>query len=381
MDARPADATTSALAPGSGPEGPAPEAVTGVAPVIDLVIVGAGSLGLAFGAALARAGHVVTVLARPASAAALLQRGTIEVSGQLSFTVPAGVPPSRPGQVAVVGHAVEIPEADALVFTTKGQDLPSSIEEVASTWLERGRDGAFVAGMQNGVLKDDLLAEAFGRSNVVGAASVLGARRSAPGAVSVTGVGSTYVGEFGTSTSTRTEAVAGAFRGAGLPCHVMEDIRDLLWTKFCNAIGVFGVTAVTGLPTIEIFARRPLSLAFRSLIEEAAAVAAAEGARVCDFPDLPIRTYLEQAPEEMVAQMARRAGPPGSGPRGFSSMAQDLEAGRPTEIDETFGDLVRRAASHGVEVPSSLLVYRFVQGLEVSGPTDRHAQTEMGSEQ
>ena len=315
------------------------------------MIVGAGSMGLTFAATLARAGHLVTVLGRPRSAEALLSLGSVDVSGQLAFTVPVAGLPARPGQVAVIGQAADIPPGDAILFTPKGQDLPESILEVAGTRADHG--GAWVAGLQNGIVKDDLLAQAFGPANVVGAASVLGARRISAGEVYIGGLGTTYFGEFGAPSSDRTDGITAAFLGAGLPCIVVPDIRALLWAKFCNAVGVFGVTALTGLPTVEIFARAPLAFVYRSLLEEAAAVAAAEGVVVGDFPDLPMRSYLEPEPEDVVAEMTRRAVRRADQPPGYSSMAQDLAAGRLTEVEETFGDLVRRARSHRIDAPRS----------------------------
>ena len=315
-------------------------------------IVGAGSLGLVFSAALARAGHLVTLMGRPGSAGELLERGHIEVSGRLNVTVPVGTVPARPGQVAVTEGAMELPLADAVLFTTKGPDLPAAIEEVAHHWPGRHSAATFVAGVQNGVVKDELLAQAFGAAVVVGAATVLGSRRLSCGAVSVSGLGTTFFGEFDAPTSARTERVAAGFVGAGLPCAVVADVRALLWAKFCNAIGVFGVSAVTGLSSVEIFARRPLALAYRSLLEEAESVAASQGVEIVDFPDLPMRSYLEPAPDDWATDMARRALPAGDAPPGFSSMVQDLAAGRRTEIEETFGDLLRRARAQGTEVPA-----------------------------
>ena len=144
----------------------------------------------------------------------------------------------------------------------------------------------------------------------------------------------------------------------------MTEIRSLLWAKFCNAIGIFGVSALTRLPSVEIFARPPLAFAYRSLLDEAAAVAAAEGVEVKDFPDLPMRTYLQPTPAEAVAEMGRRVAPrtrPGA--RVLFDRCRTVAAGRRTEIEETFGDLVRRAHQHGVQVPRAELVYRIVSGL------------------
>ncbi len=305
----------------------------------------------------------MTLLGRPASAAALRDRGEVEVTGQLTLTVPVGAPPAQSGQIAVTDEAGELPEAIAVLFTSKGHDLPQSIEEVADRWPVERRAGSFVAGLQNGVVKDELLAAAFGHSAVVGAATVLGAQRRSPGAAVVSGLGTTFFGEFDAPSSARTETIVEIFVAAGLPSVVVTEMKSLLWAKFCNAIGIFGVSALTRLPSVEIFARPPLAFAYLSLLDEAAAVAAAEGVQIGDFPDLPMRTYLEPTPEETVAEMGRRVSPVRTGSPGFSSIAQDLAAGRRTEIEETFGDLVRRAHAHGLQVPRAELVYRIVSGL------------------
>jgi len=337
---------------------------------VRVTIIGSGSLGLVLAAALAGAGHKVTLLARPTSAAALRDQGTIEISGKLALSVPAGPPPARPGRVAVTHHPGDLPGANAVLFTSKGHDLPESIEAVADAWPVQHRPGAFVAGLQNGIVKDELLAAAFGGHAVVGAATVLGAQRLSPGTATVTGLGTTFFGEFDAPSSARAELVTAAFLAAGLPSVVVGEIKSLLWTKFCNAIGIFGVSALTRLPSVEIFARPSLAFAYRSLLEEAAAVAAAEGVRAGDFPDLPIRTYLEPPPEEAVAEMGRRVKPAPGQPPGLSSIAQDLAAGRRTEVEETFGDFLRRAHAHGLTAPRAELVYRILSGLGPSPEDD-----------
>ena len=76
-----------------------------------------------------------------------------------------------------------------------------------------------------------------------------------------------------------------------------------------------------------------------------------------------MRTYLEPTPDEAVAEMSRRVSRVPGRPPGFSSIVQDLAAGRRTEIEETFGDLVRRGHARGLPVPRSELVYRIVGGI------------------
>lgn len=331
-------------------------------PSLRVCVAGAGGLGLSLAAALCRAGASVTVLCRPTAGTILAERGRIEVTGAITAEVALAPSPVSPGEVALSAAPADAWSSEAVLVTVKGPDLPPLVDQLSGARPRNKERGTYLVGLQNGVVKDDVMVKAFGPDSVVGGATVLGCQRLEPGSAVVTGLGTTFLGEFGEETSERVVRLARALAAAGLPVRVERDIRSLLWTKFCHAIGVFGVSALSGLPSYEIFSRPCLAHAYRSLLEEAAAVAAAEGATIGDFPDLPVATNLHLPVAEAVAAMAARAGPKPVGRRGFSSMAQDLAAGRQTEVDETFGDLVRRAHRHGLALPCSELVYRVVKG-------------------
>ena len=92
----------------------------------------------------------------------------------------------------------------------------------------------------------------------------------------------------------------------------------------------------------------PLVRAYRSLLEETARVVQAAGITIADYPDLPMATYLSLSPEALAERLGTAAGREDSaGPEGFSSMAQDVAAGRPTEGEAVFGDLLPRAEALG----------------------------------
>jgi 2-dehydropantoate 2-reductase len=326
-------------------------------------IVGAGSLGVTFAAVLADSGARVTLLARPSSAGQLLAAGELRLEGALTRRVPVSAEPAGPGTVVVVDDPARLPATAATLFTPKGHQLEAAVGELAGSPIATG--ASWVAGFQNGVVKDDLLAAAFGSARTVGAATVLGAQRTGAGEVVVASLGMSYLGELDGPVSPRVLAARDAFVAAGLPCEAVEDARSLLWAKFANAVGIFAVSVLTGLPTAELFARRPLALAYRSLIEEVDAVARAEGVTIGDFPSLTIRTYLEGTPDEMAELIASRfAGH--TGPPSFSSMAQDVAAGRPTEVAQIFGDLARRGRRLGVATPQTDLVNNVISGIDLS---------------
>ena len=142
------------------------------------VIVGAGSLGQSFAALLARAGEHVTLLATPRSTDRLLASGVITLQGVVDAVVPARNASASAGSIALTTSPTDLPRDARVLFTTKGHDLPEAIEAVR---LAAGERVAWAAGVQNGIVKDDLLATAFGAERVVGAVTIFGAQRPTDG--------------------------------------------------------------------------------------------------------------------------------------------------------------------------------------------------------
>ena len=326
---------------------------------IGITLVGAGALGRGLAALLVASGPV-TLYSRAPTVAALKQDGHLRVhvpgpAGVLAVSVSEG------SMLRVTSDPADIPPDDAVVFVTKGPDLAGVVQDVARSWA---RGAGWVAGLQNGVQKDTVLSQAFGADAVVGGATVLGARRDSDGNWLVTGLGQSYFGEFGGPVSDRVAAIGRRFRDADLPCETDLDIARLLWSKCANAIGAFGVGALTRLPSPVIMSREVLVSAYLALVRETAAVAEADGSPVGNFSDLPMADYLSTPADEMAATIAGRLRAMGPLPPAYSSMAQDVMAGRPTEVHEVFGDVVARAARHGIPVPRTEFAYRIIAGLQ-----------------
>jgi ketopantoate reductase len=141
----------------------------------------------------------------------------------------------------------------------------------------------------------------------------------------------------------------------------------VLWSKACNAAGVFGVTSVLRISTPRLFRDPHLIRAYLGLVRETAAIAAAHGVPVDDYTNFPIRTYVTRPDEETVAALSQRAflAPAATGGvESFASMTQDLLAGRAIEVDDVFADLVERGERAGVAVPRLRLVRDFLRGLD-----------------
>lgn len=326
----------------------------------DFVIVGAGSLGQSFAALLALSGEHVTLLATPRSAQRLLASGAITLQGAAHAVVPVRSGCTTGGCVSVTTDPAEMPQRAQVIFTTKGHDLPAAIEGVRSKAWDRVE---WAAGVQNGIVKDDLLAAAFGPERVVAAVTIFGAQRphDGGGAVQVTSRGATYLGELSRPLSERVRRAAAILAAAGIPTEARDDIASVLWSKACNATGVFGVTVLTRVSNQQLFAEPNLMRAYLVLVRETAAVARAYGVEVGDYPGFPpIRTYAERDHEATIAALQ----PAAPGAPSFASMTQDLLAGQPLEVDAVFGDIVARGDREQVPVPALRLVRDLIRGLD-----------------
>src|SRR5215475_4745561 len=123
-----------------------------------IVILGAGALGTVLGAHLARAEEDVTLIARDQRAAYLQEHGAT-ITGLVDFTVP----------VRVVTDPTQIRNADVMIVTVKTYDMEAALQSV------KHLDVGSVASLQNGVLKNEQLAQTFGWEKVLGATAAFSA--------------------------------------------------------------------------------------------------------------------------------------------------------------------------------------------------------------
>ena len=327
-----------------------------------LALVGAGSLGQIFSTMLAASGQPVTLFATPGSADRLLTAGCIRLQGAAEIEAPVAPAPAPAGSVGVTSDPARLPAGAGLIFATKAHQLARAIADVRAGWPAAAE--GWVAGVQNGIVKDDLLMEAFGAERVVGAVTIVGGQRDEHGQIVCTSRGGTYFGEFGSAPSPRVLAATAALQRAGLPTEAVADIRSVLWSKACNAAGVFGVSVLTRVPAPLMMRRPELIRAYLSLIREVEAIADANDVQLGDYTNFPIRTYLTTPEEETIRTLLGRPFIAGaSTTASLPSMTQDLLAGRPLEVDEIFGDLVARAERAGLPAPRLTLARDLIAGL------------------
>lgn len=297
------------------------------------LVFGAGATGSVFAARLASR-HEVAVTARDARLETIRRDG-LRVTGATDSAVrlPAAASPKEFADF----------RADFALVTVKSSDTAE-----AAAALDRLPGDPVRVSLQNGLGNEEILAE--GGHPVLGAVTNNGATLREGGEVFHAGLGEVVLGAFSPDTPADAAArLAALFRAVGFPARETEDIRKPLWEKVILNAAVNPVTALLGLRTGELLADPGRRLVVSRVAAEACRVAGSEGVP-CE-------------PGEVEATIRRVAA---ATPENRSSMLQDLERGRRTEIEAINGVIAARGRAAGVPTPWNDLLLRLVRRREAA---------------
>jgi 2-dehydropantoate 2-reductase len=298
---------------------------------VRFLVFGAGALGSVVAARLA-ACHPVSLVGRQSHVDAIRVRG-LRVSGKTEIVDESLTAVSSVDQLD--GEAPEV-----ILLTVKSYDTEAAVEALGPFH----RQSTFVS-LQNGLGNEEIIAERAAK--VLGAVINQGATFLGPGEVFHAGAGETTLGPFSGTDMDDAEAVASAFRDAGMAASAVEDIRTRIWAKVILNAAVNPLTALLRLRTGALLDSEALAETLRLIVDESVAIAAA-----CD---VPLQTAEILATIRAVAEATRD---------NKSSMLQDLERGRRTEIDAINGALIARAGERGLPCPVNRLLAAMVRAAE-----------------
>ena len=315
----------------------------GTAPWPRVCVFGAGAVGCYFGARLAQAGAEVTLVGRGPHVDAIREHGLILESAGTRATV----------RVQADTSPTAARGADMVLFCVKSRDTDLG----ARTLTPLLRPGAVVVSLQNGVDNVARMREAAGL-DALAAVVYVACSMSGPGQVRHAGRGDLILGAVaggtgGTGRMGRTDdatiaRIAACFERAGVPCPVSADVRVDLWVKLVMNC-VFNAISALGRSHYARLVDDPLVReVMRDVIVECEAVARADGVPLTKVDE------LHDAAMRLGAAMAQAT----------SSTAQDLAAGRPTEIDSLNGYIARRGAALNVPVPVNRALQALVRLVE-----------------
>jgi 2-dehydropantoate 2-reductase len=319
-----------------------------------ICIVGAGSIGGFVAARLARTGAELTLIARGAHLAALRRDGLtlIERDGT-----------ARTHRVAALGRLSEAGPQDLVVLGMKAHQLEAVLPELASVL----HAGTVVLPMQNGIPwwyfqrhggphdgqritavdPRGAIAAAIPAERVVGCVVYPACEIAQPGVIRHVEGERFPLGELDGSVSERVRAIAARFEAAGLKAPVLADIRAEIWLKLWGNLCFNPISALTRATLDRICGEAPTRALAAVMMREAQAVAGKLG--------IAFRVTLERRIEGAARVGSHK-----------TSMLQDIEAGRATELEALVGAVIELARLTDTPVPHIEAIYACAKLLQAS---------------
>ncbi len=290
-------------------------------------VMGAGAVGSYYGAMLARAGHEVTLVGRAPFVERVRAAGLQVTSAGFDVAV----------DVQASTEPAALAGCDVVLFCVKSRDTELAGRLLAPVL----RPDCVVLSFQNGVDNPERLAAVLGRA-VVPVAVYVGVEMAGPGHVRHLGRGQIILGEFAGS-----EVVVQAFAAAGIPAEVSAQARLAQWQKFLTNCAYNALSALSGLQYGALLKVPGVDRVMTDVVIECVAVAHALGMALS--PDMePILALADTMPDQ------------------WSSTAQDLMRGKPTEIEHLNGYVVRKGAELGLPTPANAVLLALVRAREAA---------------
>jgi 2-dehydropantoate 2-reductase len=310
---------------------------------VRVLVAGAGALGSVIGGLLRRAGHDVTLLGRDPHVAAIAASG-LEIDGLW-------------GRHHVTGFGLATTPTglagpyDAILVTVKAYDTCRAAAETVAALAPTG----VMISLQNGLGNVETLREVAGPDRALGGRVIFGTELTAPGCVRVTVYADRVllgaVGGHGEETTERAREWAERLDAAGIPAAHCGDITAALWGKVLYNAALNPLGALLGVHYGALGEHSHTREIMDRVIVETFAVAMAEQVQL---PWASAAAYREIFYDRLLPSTYRHR----------SSMLQDLERGRRTEIDALNGAVWARGGARGIETPANEMLTCLVHARE-----------------
>ena len=302
--------------------------------------MGAGGVGSYMGALLARAGAEVTLICRGAHLAAIRADG-------LRVTGPDGLVAVT--DIAATDDPAAVGPVDVVVQSVKLYDLAAASQQLRPMI----GPATTLVPVQNGVTAPEEIGAIVGPMHVVGGVVFINSTVVAPGVVHCkSDINSLIFGELDGRASQRVAAFREVCVSAGIDARVSDSVQTEQWRKFVPVAGLSAISCLSRQPIGPIREDRKLRALYRQAMTEVVALATAKG------------VTLESGIVDHMLTLAERYQPDAK-----VSMLEDLEAGKPLELDWLSGYVSREARQLGVSTPFHDVAYACLKPL-AGGRTD-----------
>ncbi len=313
-----------------------------------ICVFGAGAIGGFLAAKLEASGTPVTVIARGAHLEAMRARGLMLVSGGETIATkprvaadPSEVGPQDYLFITLKAHSIEPALAQLAPLVGPQTTIVSGVNGVP-WWYAYRLEGPFRDRIVTSVDPDSRLWRELPPSQALGCIIYPAAEIAEPGVIHHTYGDRFTLGEPDGSRSERAGTLSALMIKAGLKAPVRPRIRDDLWVKLWGNMAFNPLSALTGATLDVVVGDAGTRAAARAMMLEGQAVAEALGVRF----SIDVDKRIEGAAE--VGQHK-------------TSMLQDLEKGRPLEIEALLGAVVEMAGWVDVPVPISQVILALVR--------------------
>jgi 2-dehydropantoate 2-reductase len=298
-------------------------------------IIGAGAMGSLFGGQLAQAGTDTLLFDINEAHVAAIRKHGLRIED-------AATGSSELCHPRATGDAEDLRGAEFLLVFVKS----AATEAVARRFAALASPDAIAVTVQNGLGNEAILKSHFGPERTAAGVTAQGATFLGPGQVRHAGRGPTHVC-MSDRNNGRLAPLVEALNRAGLETHLEEEIENLIWSKLIINVGINALTALVGVPNGQLLGSEATAGLLGELVEEAVKVARALGVRLA-YED----------PLARVREVAELTG------KNRSSMLQDFDNRRATEIDFINGAVVREAEARGISVPVNRTVTQLIKAVE-----------------
>lgn len=315
----------------------------------EFAIVGAGALGSILAAHLIRNGRSVALLARGRRAQQLREQG-LRIKGLSEIAMP----------VEVITDPAQLRDTGTLIIATKTPGSEQTMASLRHVQVDRA------VSIQNGVMKDELLSQTYGRERTLGALADTSGELLASGEVLFTRNVNLFVGELDGAMSDSARGIVKAIDDAGVRATLVPDIVSREWSKFVGWVGFVSLSLTTRVATWKFLSDPDAALLIARLTRELGSLARALGITLTeDRAILPLGVVMNGTEAEALAAVQNvGADYQTKAPEHRMSSLQDLLAGRPLEIHETLGYALRKAKEMNLSTPLLESFYSLVSGID-----------------
>lgn len=295
-------------------------------------IIGIGAVGGYFGAKLVNAGVDVTFIGTSRTVQMIYHNGLYVKSFQGDIHI----------KDPKVFHAFEaIKDVDVVLFCVKSY----LTEQLARALEPRLNKNAIVVSMQNGIENEKILANVFGSERVIGSVVFISSQLERPGYINHMGFGKVVFGELDGKITPRVEDLKQLFIESQIPADVTDNINKELWKKLILNTAYNGYTTLIE-GALKYFNDVPEAIEmFQKTLKEGQMLAQLEG---YDITDEDIEQIMLVTKSEGFLNFK-------------TSTLQDLEKGKPLELDAIYGVLLQIAKKHNVDIPLNKFIYAMLQ--------------------